>query len=238
MLVDTCVGNDKRREGSPAWHMRRGTYLEDLAAAGVEPEDVHLVVCTHLHVDHVGWNTRLVDGHWVATFPRARYLIVGEEWELWRHERDRDTEPSGCIDDSVVPIVGPGCAVLVEADRVIDEHLRFEPWPGHTPGHACVRLRTSAGEAVFAGDLIRELGSRRRSGRGKSIGSRGDPRSARVPTWACQGKPVVLASVSPSLTSSPSLPLRQPPLRPGTEAFLGVVALADRHEQGVRDPMR
>ncbi|MBI3456657.1 MAG: MBL fold metallo-hydrolase [Candidatus Rokubacteria bacterium] len=157
VLVDTGVGNDKRREGSPAWHMRRGSYLEDLAAAGVKPEDVDLVVCTHLHVDHVGWNTRLVDGRWVPTFPRARHLIVGEEWEFWKHERDRGAESSGCIDDSVAPIVAAGRAELVEADRVIDEHLRFEPWPGHTPGHACVRLRTSAGEAVFAGDLMHRV---------------------------------------------------------------------------------
>jgi glyoxylase-like metal-dependent hydrolase (beta-lactamase superfamily II) len=157
VLVDTGVGNDKPREGFPAWHLRRGSYLADLAAAGVEPEDVDLVVCTHLHADHVGWNTRLVDRCWVPTFPRARYLIVGEEWEFWRHERDRGAEPSGCVEDSVAPVVAAGRAVLVDADAVIDEHLHLEPWPGHTPGHACVRLRTSAGEAVFTGDLMHRV---------------------------------------------------------------------------------
>lgn len=157
VLIDTGVGNDKRREGSPAWHMRRGSYLEDLAAAGVNPEDVDLVVCTHLHADHVGWNTRLVDSRWVPTFPRARYVIVGEEWGFWRHERDRGSEPSGCVEDSVMPIVADGRAVLVDADHVIEEHLRLEPWPGHTPGHACVRLQTSGGEAVFAGDLMHRV---------------------------------------------------------------------------------
>lgn len=157
VLIDTGVGNDKRRDGSPAWNLRHGTYLDDLAAAGIAPEDVDLVVITHLHVDHVGWNTRLVDGRWVPTFPRARYLIVGAEWEFWRHERDRGAEPYGVIDDSVVPIVEAGRAVLVDAEHVIDEHLTFEPWPGHTPGHAAVRLRTAGGEAVFSGDVMHRV---------------------------------------------------------------------------------
>jgi glyoxylase-like metal-dependent hydrolase (beta-lactamase superfamily II) len=157
VLIDTCVGNDKHRDESPLWHLRHGTYLDDLAAAGVTPDDVDDVVCTHLHVDHVGWNTRLVDGEWVPTFPRARYLIVGEEWDFWAHERDAGREPYGCLDDSVVPIVEARRAVLVDARHRIDEHLAFEPWPGHTPGHACVRLTTPAGDAVFAGDLMHRV---------------------------------------------------------------------------------
>jgi glyoxylase-like metal-dependent hydrolase (beta-lactamase superfamily II) len=151
VLIDTCVGNDKSREGSALWHMRRGTFLDDLAAAGVTPDDVDVVVCTHLHVDHVGWNTRLVDGRWVPTFPRATYLIPGEEWEYWRHEKDE------CIADSVVPIVEVGRATLVDARHTIDPWLSFEPSPGHTPGHVCVRLKTKAGEAVFSGDLMHRV---------------------------------------------------------------------------------
>jgi glyoxylase-like metal-dependent hydrolase (beta-lactamase superfamily II) len=148
VLIDTGVGNDKPREGSPLWHQRRGGYLDDLGAAGVTPDQVDLVVCTHLHVDHVGWNTRLEAGRWVPTFPRATYLFAGEEWDYWRHERDP------CIADSVVPVVEAGQAALVSADHVIDPWLRLEPTPGHTPGHTCVRLTTEAGEAVFAGDLM------------------------------------------------------------------------------------
>jgi glyoxylase-like metal-dependent hydrolase (beta-lactamase superfamily II) len=148
VLIDTCVGNDKNREGSALWHMRRGAYLDDLRAAGVAPEQVDLVVCTHLHVDHVGWNTRLVDGRWEPTFPNARYLFAGEEWEYWRHEQD------ACIADSVLPVVEAGRARLVEADHVIDPWLRLEPSPGHTPGHVCVRLSTPQGQAVFTGDLM------------------------------------------------------------------------------------
>ena len=148
VLIDTGVGNDKARDGSPAWHMRRGAYLDDLRAAGVTPERVDVVLCTHLHVDHVGWNTRRVGDRWVPTFPNARYIFAGEEWEFWRHEKD------ACIADSVMPVVEAGQADLVDADYVVDAWLRFEPTPGHTPGHVSVRLSTSAGDAVFSGDLM------------------------------------------------------------------------------------
>ena len=148
VLIDTGVGNDKRRDGSPVWHLRRGSFLDDLAAAGVTPEQVDVVLCTHLHVDHVGWNTRLVDGRWVPTFARAKYLFAGEEWEFWRHEKD------ACIADSVMPVIEAGQAVLVQSDYKVDPWLSFEPSPGHTPGHVCVRLQTRAGEAVFSGDLM------------------------------------------------------------------------------------
>src|SRR5437667_3150820 len=93
VLIDTCVGNDKDRAGNALWHMRSGGYLDDLEATGVTPADVDYVICTHLHVDHVGWNTRLDHGstgrrdHWVPTFPKAKYIFVGEEWEYWRHEK-------------------------------------------------------------------------------------------------------------------------------------------------------
>ena len=151
VLIDTCVGNDKSREEAPLWHRRQGTFLDDLRKAGVAPEQVDLVVCTHLHVDHVGWNTHLVDGRWMPTFPRARYLFCGEEWEYWRHERDE------CIADSVRPVVEAGLADLVQPTHAIDRWLRLEPTPGHTPGHVSVRLATQAGEAVFAGDLMHRV---------------------------------------------------------------------------------
>src|SRR2546421_9315747 len=143
VLIDTGVGNDKPRDGSPVWHMRRGGFLDDLAAAGVAPEQVDVVLCTHLHVDHVGWNTRLVDGRWRPTFPRARYLFAGEEWEFWRHEKDP------CIADSVVPVVEAGPAVVVQSDHVVDPGLSLEASPRHTPGHGCVRPPASGGGAVF-----------------------------------------------------------------------------------------
>ena len=129
VLIDTGVGNDKARAESPLWHRRGGGWLDDLRTAGVTPEQVDLVVCTHLHVDHVGWNTRLVDGRWAPTFPRATYLFAGEDWEYWRHEKDE------CIKDSVMPVVEAGRTQLVEATHEFDPWLRLEPRPGHTPGH-------------------------------------------------------------------------------------------------------
>jgi len=154
VVIDTCVGNDKPRNGVPAWYMRRGTYLSDLAAAGVKPEDVDMVICTHLHVDHVGWNTRLEGGRWVPTFPRARYVIVREEFEFWKREGETGREEFGLIDDSVMPVVEAGMADLVASDHVIDDRLRLEPAPGHTPAHVCVRLTTPAGQAIFTGDMM------------------------------------------------------------------------------------
>ena len=142
VLVDTCVGNDKPREEVALWHRRQGTWLDDLRAAGAAPERVDLVICTHLHIDHVGWNTRLIDGRWTPTFPNATYLFAGEEWDYWRHERD------ACIADSVVPVVEAGRARLVEPDHVVDRWLRFEPTPGHTPGHVSLSIRSRGQEAV------------------------------------------------------------------------------------------
>ena len=157
VLVDTGVGNDKRRDGNPVWNMRQGTFLDDLKAVGVTPEQVDVVVITHMHVDHVGWNTRLVNGRWVPTFPNARYVVGGEEWSFWMHESERGGDEYGCIDDSVAPVVAAGQAQLVDHDHGSDRWLRFEPSLGHTPGHASVRLTTRAGDAVFSGDLMHRV---------------------------------------------------------------------------------
>jgi glyoxylase-like metal-dependent hydrolase (beta-lactamase superfamily II) len=154
MVIDTCVGNDKERHGQEPWHMRKGTYLDDLSKAGLKPEDVDLVVCTHMHVDHVGWNTRFEGGRWVPTFPRARYIFARDEFEFWKKESDAGREEYPLIDDSVLPIVKAGKAELVPSDYVIDDRLQFEPSPGHTPGHVNVRLRAKTGEAVFTGDMM------------------------------------------------------------------------------------
>jgi glyoxylase-like metal-dependent hydrolase (beta-lactamase superfamily II) len=115
---------------------------------------VDTVVCTHLHVDHVGWNTRRQGEAWVPTFPRARYVVHGEEWQFWKWESDGGREPSGCIADSVLPVVEAGQVALVDDRHEIAPGLAFEPTPGHTPGHVAVRLLTPAGQAVFAGDLM------------------------------------------------------------------------------------
>ena len=151
-LVDTCIGNDKDRGGRPPFHMLRTSFLDDLRAAGVPPESVDLVICTHLHVDHVGWNTRLDDGRWVPTFPRARYLFGRAEWAHWSAEGEDGT--ARIMADSVAPVLDAGLALLVDMDHRVCDELWLEPTPGHTPGHVSVRLASDGAEAVITGDLM------------------------------------------------------------------------------------
>jgi glyoxylase-like metal-dependent hydrolase (beta-lactamase superfamily II) len=151
-LVDTCVGNDKDRGGRAPFHMMRTTFLDDLRAAGFPPESIDVVVCTHLHVDHVGWNTRLDGGRWVPTFPRARHLFARPEWTHWSSERDPDTQR--IMADSITPVLDAGLADLVDMDHRLSDEIWLEPTPGHTPGHVSVRLRSGDGEAVVTGDLM------------------------------------------------------------------------------------
>ncbi len=151
VLIDTCVGNDKPR-GRPGWHMKTDTsYMEALAAAGVSVEQIDFVMCTHMHVDHVGWNTRLQDGRWVPTFPNARYVFARDEYAYWQGENAKAENP--VFVDSVLPIVEAGRADMVDSEHGIGDHFRLMPTPGHTPGHVSVALG-QRGEAVVSGDLI------------------------------------------------------------------------------------
>ena len=152
VLVDTCVGNDKDRGGRAPFHMLQTGFLDDLRLAGVPPEAVDVVICTHLHVDHVGWNTRLDGGRWVPTFPRARHLFARREWEHWSKEGEADT--ARIMADSVTPVLDAGLADLVDMDHRLSDELWLEPTPGHPPGHVSVRLRSEGAEAVITGDLM------------------------------------------------------------------------------------
>src|ERR1700730_14453820 len=134
ILIDTCVGNHKSRKARPFWDQLDTPYLARLAAAGVKPEEIDMVMCTHLHVDHVGWNTRLDSGRWVPTFPNARYLFAKREWEHWSAERDPDT--ARIMADSVKPVLDAGLADLVAMDHRISSEIWLEPTPGHTSGNA------------------------------------------------------------------------------------------------------
>ena len=151
IVVDTCVGNDKPRDVKN-WNMRKGRFLEDMAEAGFPRERVTTVLCTHLHVDHVGWNTLLEGNRWVPTFPNARYLFGRKEYEYW----SKQTHPSdhAIQGDSVRPVLEAGLADLVESDHRITSEVYLEPTPGHTPGHVSVRISSQGGEAVITGDLM------------------------------------------------------------------------------------
>ena len=126
--------------------------MRGLAASGIAVEDIDLVMCTHLHVDHVGWNTRLENGRWVPTFPKARYLFSERELAYWS-EKHAET-PNEVIADSVLPIVEAGRADLVRSDHALDDHVRLLPTPGHTPDHFAVRFGAGTGGAVMSGDLM------------------------------------------------------------------------------------
>ena len=131
--------------------MLKGSFLEDLAEAGFPRESFDTVMCTHLHVDHVGWNTMLVDGKWAPTFPNARYLFARREWEYWSQNEQDDFGP--VVEDSVRPIVDAGLADLVDMDHRITSEVWLEPTPGHTPGHVSVRISSQGEEAVITGDM-------------------------------------------------------------------------------------
>jgi glyoxylase-like metal-dependent hydrolase (beta-lactamase superfamily II) len=151
IVVDTCIGNDKPREVKN-WNMRKGRFLEDMAEAGFPRERVTTVLCTHLHVDHVGWNTMLKDGKWLPTFPNARYLIGRKEWDYW--SKAQDESDKAIQNDSVRPILEACLADLVESDHQLTSEVYLEPTPGHTPGHVSVRISSKENEAVITGDLM------------------------------------------------------------------------------------
>ena len=151
IVVDTCVGNDKQRT-LPAWNLLSGPFLADFAAAGFSPDAVDVVVCTHFHSDHVGWNTRLADGRWVPTFARARYLASRTEFDHLRSVDDAAERQ--LLADSVQPVVDAGLVDWVASSHAITDEVRLEPTPGHTPGHVSVRIRSQGAEAVITGDLM------------------------------------------------------------------------------------
>ena len=156
ILIDSCLGNDKERPTRPQFHRLRTPFLADLAAASVKPEEVDYVMCTHLHWDHVGWNTRLQDGRWVPTFPNARYVMARREFEYWQgvHRSGEDTPHRRAFEDSVLPIVRAERAVLVGDDYAFEDGFWFEAAPGHTPGNVVIHARSGGDHAVFLGDVI------------------------------------------------------------------------------------
>jgi glyoxylase-like metal-dependent hydrolase (beta-lactamase superfamily II) len=153
ILIDSCIGNDKPRPLRPKWNMKTDdAYMRALAASGFSVNDIDFVMCTHLHVDHVGWNTRLENGRWVPTFPKARYVFGKSEFDYWSKENAKT--PVAPFADSVLPVVEAKRAEIVTNDYSIGDHIRILPTPGHTPGHVAFTLGRTRDEAVFAGDLI------------------------------------------------------------------------------------
>lgn len=157
ILIDTGVGNDKARPAVPVWDHLHLDYLGTLAAAGVQASEVDLVVNTHLHVDHVGWNTTLVDGEWQPTFPNATYLMPRADFEYWNPQNNPNIVGGvneNVYEDSVAPVAAAGLVQLWEGSHVIDSALRLDAAPGHTPGSSVITLTSGSDRALFAGDLM------------------------------------------------------------------------------------
>ncbi len=157
VVVDPCTGNGRSFPDFPPAHMLDTPYLERFAATGVRPEDVDIVFCTHLHMDHCGWNTMLRAGNYVPTFPNARYLMVQREFDRWDSRRpDHVPVPAnaGTFENSVLPVLEAGLAELVSDTFAISAGLKIEPAPGHTVGHSLLHLDSGSGEAYFVGDAF------------------------------------------------------------------------------------
>ena len=150
IIIDTCIGNDRRVPGMEFLYLQT-PFLADLADAGFPREEVDTVICTHLHFDHVGWNTMLVDGKWVPTFPNARYLLCQDEWQHWSVAGGSGYAVT--LDDAVRPVVDAGLADLVPPDYKVTDEIRLELTPGHTPGHVAVHIESNGEHALITGDL-------------------------------------------------------------------------------------
>lgn len=157
VLIDTCMGNDKNRAEFGEMHMLTNRYLERMAALGLAPEDIHYVLCTHLHVDHVGWNTRLVNGRWVPTFPNAKYVMSRREYDAAQAEAANPDTPGfirNTFADSVYPVVEAGKHCLVDDVHELLDCLTLRSAPGHSPGHVRIELKSQGETSVFAGDML------------------------------------------------------------------------------------
>jgi glyoxylase-like metal-dependent hydrolase (beta-lactamase superfamily II) len=158
ILIDTCSGNHKERPGFDRFHMLDTPWLDRLADAGVAPEEIDMVLCTHLHVDHAGWNTRLEDGRWVPTFPNAKYVFSHTDHAFWE-ERFKSGEVdvnSRTYQDSVLPVVAAGQAMMIDGEHDLAAGLLVEPAPGHTPGHVLLKAESGGDRALFSGDIMHQ----------------------------------------------------------------------------------
>ncbi len=152
IVVDTGLGNDKEGRNVPTWNNRQTPFLETMTKAGFPPDSIDTVLCTHLHVDHVGWNTKLTAGQWVPTFAHARYLFGKSEYEHWRDHSD-EPDKRAVFNDSVKPVVDAGKADLVASDHTLCDEIRLIPTPGHSPGHISVHIKSDGAEGLLTGDV-------------------------------------------------------------------------------------
>jgi glyoxylase-like metal-dependent hydrolase (beta-lactamase superfamily II) len=157
ILVDTCDGNHKNRS-LEAVHQLNTDYLGNLHRAGFAPEDIDMVMCTHLHFDHVGWNTRLENGRWVPTFANARYIFGRRDYDYFRQNPAGEDLHFEAFQDSIMPVMEAGQGEIVDenfaAHREIGDGVWLEPAFGHSPGCCTVNAQADGPPALFWGDVI------------------------------------------------------------------------------------
>lgn len=161
ILWDTGTGNHKNRPNFPVFHMLDLPFLEELAKAGAKPEEIDTVICSHLHLDHAGWNTKLEQGTWRPTFPNARYIFPQVDFDFWNpanaHKVGKQVGEQvneGVFEDSVEPIAKEGLVDFVEGIQEIGDGLRLEPAPGHTPGQMRLHVDSKGEKAILTGDVL------------------------------------------------------------------------------------
>jgi glyoxylase-like metal-dependent hydrolase (beta-lactamase superfamily II) len=152
IVVDTGLGNDKEGRKVPTWNNRKDAFLETMTSAGFPTDSIDTVLCTHLHVDHVGWNTKLAAGQWIPTFGNARYVFGKTEYEHWRDHSD-ESDKVAVFNDSVKPIVDAGRAELVASDARLADEITLIPTPGHSPGHMSIHIKSDGEEGLLTGDV-------------------------------------------------------------------------------------
>ncbi len=155
ILIDTCVGNHKHRPARPHWNMMASDrYERSLEATGLGVADIDYVMCTHLHTDHVGWNTRLENGRWVPTFPKARYVFAERELAHWTARHSEDPEACPWVTDSVLPVVAADRADIVKSAHAFEDLVTLFPTPGHTIDHFSVQVGKPGADAIITGDMV------------------------------------------------------------------------------------
>ena len=158
ILIDTCVGNHKERPGQPRFHMLNRPYMENFAKAGLKVEDIDYVLCTHMHVDHVGWNTRLENGRWVPTFPNAKYVFSKADRDYFDPSRGgaggKIEAHARVFNDSVLPILEAKQDMVVDGAHKLGDDISITPAPGHSPGHVLITVQSKGTEALFTGDIM------------------------------------------------------------------------------------